>query len=198
MDEFELKRMLTKEEYEMLLIWYGPRLKRLLQVNYYYDTEKLDFHRQGITIRIRQKNDLLKGTVKRHSVRGNPYRSSEERFFVLRLPRSMKYEKADLSLFGQLVTERLSVSFESGLKLMLDKNYYLGRLDYELEVEFPENGDGEAAAFMENIARSLRRGGFQQKRTLPPCAGKAQRFFTALEELRKMQRRGEGKAWNPF
>ena len=96
------------------------------------------------------------------------------------------------------MTERLSVSFESGLKLMLDKNYYLGRLDYELEVEFPENGDGEAAAFMENIARSLRRGGFQQKRTLPSCAAKAQRFFTALEELRKMQRRGEGKAWNPF
>jgi uncharacterized protein YjbK len=182
MDEFECKRLLSKDEFDAISYCFASEMTKGLQINYYYDTPDMMFNQRGITVRIRQKDDTLTETVKKHQTGTNIFQSSEDCFTVCNLPIVMKYDNAELSLMGQVVTERFVKTFENSLMLMLDKNYYLGHVDYELELEFPENAQIEAVKLVKKIEDmfcDIDELNIQAKRT-----SKSERFFTRLNQIK--------------
>lgn len=97
-------------------------------------------------------------------------------FYDEMLPVSMKYEGKTAVLRGMFVTERLTVSLRPGIRLYLDRNIYLGRTDYELKLTFARSARNNAARFAEELFRTVFR---------KPYCGKAERFWAALDEMRK-------------
>ena len=134
--EYERKYMLTQAEYEALCQAYHGYIHT--QVNYYYDTKDRIFNYWGITCRIRHKDDVFTATVKSHHKIGLD--CSREKSLVVR-------DQFDDTLFkgmhvilqGCLRTERMELSLANGVTVAIDKNYYLGIVDYELEIEYSES-----------------------------------------------------------
>ncbi len=177
MDEHELKFMIDRDGYEKCLY----ALSRLctfsgrerLIVNYYYDTPDLSLHDSGITLRVRQCGSELQGQVKRHD-KGASTDSSESYFEVVGLPRFIRFEKKKVELLGSLTTVRTSFEID-GMKAEVDRTFYLGKTDYELEIEFPE-GEEERAR---SLAASL------EVPFLAKRGGKCSRFLKALRQLKE-------------
>lgn len=135
--EHELKYLLTQEEYEQLLkLLEAFPSETALQKNYYYDTYHLDLRKRNITMRVREKDGCLQGTIKRHL---KNHTSTEEHFPVGSLPQMLLYEGETVYLAGKLQTERTTYHLSDALLLMLDCNTYLDLCDYELELECPEH-----------------------------------------------------------
>ena len=139
-DEFEHKFLLSKHEFLELIKETESRCfdvnpTKNMQINYYYDNDNFDLYSQNITLRIRQKGSVLVGQLKTHSS-SLFYASSEEEFHVTTLPCILKYKAFETSLKGVLATERTSFGVANGVKIDFDKNYYLGVVDYEIEIEF--------------------------------------------------------------
>lgn len=149
--ELEYKRLLTKEIYESVCNWVQQNYcaTKRMHINYYYDTPDGTCNGSGITVRIRQQEANLTGTVKYHGIESFPYQSNEQTFKVDSLPMYMELGGRWLSLMGQMVTERICVPVSDGVELMLDKNFYLGKVDYELEVEFLPEVKSKADAFLQ-------------------------------------------------
>lgn len=178
-DEYEYKLLLTEAEYNTVCRWaeenYYAVMHRFVQLNYYYDTPSFSFRGRGITIRVRQHGAGLKGTVKTHGVDGDLRHSREQEFAVRTLPGSIVQGTETALLQGVLITERTEIPLRKHFTLMLDRSSYLGRVDYELELEFPRGSRKQAAQFIEELLRAIRGG---------PCCSKSERFFQALEEHR--------------
>lgn len=174
MKEFEYKRLLTKETYEAICRWCKQLYqgRKNMQINYYYDTPDGTCHGSNITVRVRQKGTELKGTVKYHNIVNAPYASNEQLFRVHSLPMSLEFGGRWLTLMGQLVTERIRIPVAEGVELMLDRNYYLGKVDYELELEFLPEAQYRADAFLQWLEQqfTLQQGGKH----------KSARFFDTL------------------
>ena len=144
-DEYELKFLLQKSDYEKLLkIFSNSDSVTFEQVNYYYDTYDQKLRKNNITARIREKNGKLKGVIKVHSA-GTAY-SKETSFLVEGVSNVIFYNGEHLYLQGELYTKRIEINICDGIMLMLDHNKYLGIEDYELELEydsyFKEKADG--------------------------------------------------------
>ncbi len=143
MTEYEKKIMLTKDEYEYLLKLFeklqpSRQIQHTKQINYYFDTDALEMNRKNITCRIRIKNGQYKGIMKCHFP--NTDKSMEGEMELYDGLNNNSFIDMGLKLFGNMVTERCIVMEASGCKVVLDKNEYLGTIDYELEVEYdPEN-----------------------------------------------------------
>lgn len=185
MDEFEYKRLLTGKQYRFLVSWAQSDyvIQQVLLVNYYYDTPSMDLNSQGITIRFCQIGEKLKGTIKRHQMNGNGMQSNEESFRVDQLPRTIEYNNKQLSLQGQLVTERIAIPFDKQIELFLDCDYYLGLIDYEFDLEFiyekQETADllmKDIDLFMQEIDHPLKNAIYTTKRS------KSEKFFSALQK----------------
>lgn len=155
--EFEYKRLLTQETYERVCQWCKQLYSGTnnMHINYYYDTPDGACNKNGITVRVRQQGTDLKGTVKYHGIRNFPYQSNEQAFRVQGLPMYMEFGGRWLSLMGQMVTERIRASVADGVELMLDKNFYLGKVDYELEVEFLPEAKRKADAFLQWVEQQF-------------------------------------------
>lgn len=151
MKEFEYKRLVTKETYEELCRWCKQTYSgtQNMQINYYYDTPDATYNNSGITVRVRQLGTDLTGTIKYHSMNNFPYQSNEQSFSVNGLPMYMEFGGRWISWMGQMVTERICFPVADGVELMLDKNFYLGKVDYEVEVEFLPCTQGKADAFLQ-------------------------------------------------
>lgn len=154
MEEREYKWLLKKEAYERLRevvrsAGFGVTAHSV-QINYYYDTNRFYYSRRGTTVRIRQKGGRLTGTVKHH-MQSTDGLSQETPFPVSTLPGRIHFSGRTLPLQGQLATERSETLLSSGIVLCLDRNQYLGREDYELELEYP----GEHAAAVGEWAAAL-------------------------------------------
>ena len=108
-----------------------------LQTNYYYDTQNEVMRKRNTTVRVRQKNNKLIGTVKRCSDTDNC--NIEEYFQVDILPRVIMWDGMLLRLKGTLQTERKIFKICDGIIRLLDLNQYLGAVDYELEIEYSES-----------------------------------------------------------
>ena len=108
-----------------------------LQTNYYYDTRDEVMRKRNVTVRVRQKNNKLIGTVKRHLDTDNC--SMEEHFQVDTLPRVIMCDSMPLWLKGSLKTKRKIFRVCDEITVMLDLNQYLGTVDYELEIEYSES-----------------------------------------------------------
>ena len=105
-NEHELKMMLTKDEHQFLLRFFDKfTVESGLQTNYYYyDTWGEKIRKRNTTVRVRQKNKKLIGTVKRHLDSDNC--SIEEHFQVDTIPRVIMWDGRLLCLQGTLKTER--------------------------------------------------------------------------------------------
>ena len=168
--EHELKMMLTKDEHHLLLRLLDKLMVESgLQTNYYYDTRDEVMRKRNVTVRVRQKNNKLIGTVKRHLVTDNC--SMEEHFGVDTLPRVIMWDGMPLWLKGSLQTERKIFQVCDGIVLMLDLNQYLGTVDYELEIEYSETLRKQAEGILMLI------GGMVGKRIHLDTVSKSERFF---------------------
>ncbi len=141
MYEYEKKVLLTRAEYMLLRGAAQEPVKEFTQTNYYYDTEDLAWNRKGVTCRIREKAGKYIATRKDHRLGDWDYSfessreadgPSDSRFF----------DGMGVVPQGTLVTERLVLYQGDGVEAVLDKNIYLGKVDYEMEIEYtPESRD---------------------------------------------------------
>ena len=171
--EHELKMMLTKDEHHFLLRFFDKLMVESgLQTNYYYDTRDEVMRKRNTTVRVRQKNNKLIGTVKRHLDTDNC--SIEEHFQVDTLPRVIMWDGMPLWLKGSLQTERKIFQVCDGIILMLDLNQYLGTVDYELEIEYSESLRKQAEGILMLIS------GMVGKSIHLDTVSKSERFFQRL------------------
>ena len=171
--EHELKMMLTKDEHHFLLHFFDKLMVESgLQTNYYYDTRDEVMRKRNVTVRVRQKNNKLIGTVKRHLDTDNC--SIEERFGVDTLPRVIMWDGMPLWLKGSLQTERKIFQVCDGIILMLDLNQYLGTVDYELEIEYSEALRKQAEGILMLIGSMV--GNYVSNEVI----SKSERFFRGL------------------
>jgi len=174
--EHELKMMLTKDEHHFLLHFFDKLMVESgLQTNYYYDTRDEVMRKRNVTVRVRQKNNKLIGTVKRHL--DTDYCSIEERFRVDTLPRVIMLDGMPLWLKGSLQTERKIFKICDGITLMLDLNQYLGSVDYELEIEYSESLRKQAEGILMLIESLL------EKQMKQKSVSKSERLFQRLSIL---------------
>ncbi|MGD9155349.1 MAG: CYTH domain-containing protein [Bacillota bacterium] len=189
MIEFEFKYSLNREEFTQLFNRLSNKYPKntLLQINYYYDTDGFELEKQGINLRVRQKEADLKMELKTPILRERALRVKKEfSRSIKQLPLTINFNNdewqglipgnGELHLIGILLTERTKFLPEPGIEIVLDKSYYLGLVDYELEVEFQKGLQTQAL----NVVKMLVGDG--QK--FPPSQhGKRKRFLKALKHL---------------
>lgn len=173
--ELEYKFLLSEEKFLSLInnlpeeIQKGAE-KPYIQVNYYFDTPDYAAHKEGVTVRIRQKNGRLQGQIKRHD-KGKSIKSEEEYFTAEELPDHIDFEGKMLVYLGNLTCRRSSFVCD-GYQLDFDESFYLGKQDYELEIEFEDGNEEKVRKLIQELGLEV--GG---KRT-----GKFSRFRKARDK----------------
>lgn len=148
--EYEKKVMLTREEYTML----ADQCKNNMvesQINYYFDTDDLYMNRKGITCRIRAKNGKYKTTVKNHCT-DDQNCSVEEHLCESTDFNPQIFEAMGLRLQGELITERIIMYKDALCEMVLDRNTYLGHIDFEIEIEYAAGCEAKALECLKNVA----------------------------------------------
>ena len=153
MVEYEKKLMLTKAEYTAVKKHIFRGVKPFVQINRYFDTDDLKMYNSNITCRIREKNGLFEATVKEHDAKIKE--KSLEHTRVIKATDRSVFGTEGIKYQGSLITFRLSRTDASGIKIMLDRNIYLDREDYELEIEYNPDSKEEAKKELENTADLL-------------------------------------------
>ncbi|NLL92385.1 MAG: CYTH domain-containing protein [Ruminococcaceae bacterium] len=145
--EKEAKVLLEEKDYLKLIDVAGKcsifsDKKSIFQVNYYYDTEDFWGYTTGNTFRVRQKENRLELQRKVRQFAeesGNVHICREFGKEIKELPKSITVDgnegKLELQLIGNLSTFRNEFIFED-IVVSLDKNIYLGIVDFELEIEY--------------------------------------------------------------
>jgi len=135
-NEIEKKILLTKIEYERLLHNFADNLvKDTMQINHYYDTLDYTLLNNNDMLRIRQIDDNLELQFKYDKRTQNNVRIAKElRKKIGHLPKAISINGLHTNYIGYLLTERKSMEFDF-YTAFLDKNYYLGKVDYEIEIE---------------------------------------------------------------
>ena len=155
--------------------------KKALQINYYYDTQDYKLSSLGNTLRVRQKGNQLKLQYKyeKHYT-GNEKFCKEFEIAVHTFPLYISSNdipciKQDTieryGFVGSLATERLDYIYAETI-ISLDKNYYFGKCDYEIEIEFQEYKNAETILKL----LSIEKGETQEM-------GKYKRFVKELQRL---------------
>ena len=183
--EYEKKILLTRDEYATLAERFGCILVES-QINQYYDTEGFYMNSRGITCRIRDKNGKYKVTIKNH-VAAHLNCSMEVNLYEGIDFNSEAFEALGLHLQGELITTRIIIHKDKFCEVVLDRNKYLGRTDYELEVEYAEMCEEKALKYIEEVAKYLLEGNlidsaesFMQR--IGKGKSKSERFF----EIKKL------------
>lgn len=149
MKEIERKILITCRQYESICF----QLKDLYpssfleQTNYYYDSTSYMLFKQNETLRVREQKGKLEAQYKFNKRYVNYERNCDEvSWSVVSLPSTLsaallgkyneKYEKSKeiFSILGTLTTERKNF-YINNLIFSVDKNFYLGYIDCELEIE---------------------------------------------------------------
>lgn len=144
--EIEYKALISKEEYEGLLSELSKQFtcRRYVQTNYYYDTEKLSLYHRHETLRIRKKEKSLQLEYKFNKEFIKHARICDEKSYPIKhIPKRLSMEdirrydlpESNYNLLGNMVTTRSDFVLPEGV-LSLDKNEYLGCVDYEVEIEY--------------------------------------------------------------
>ena len=147
--EIEAKVLLNVEEYEKIIdVLSLVKYRKVKQINYYIDTKDRFLKKNGIALRVREKDDF-ELTLKTPLSEGLLEKSEAItwRDFELLQDKNIFPEgniKNFLSILGVkineltiltcLQTERIDFQYKDG-KISLDKNTYSGVVDYELEIE---------------------------------------------------------------
>ncbi len=148
--EIEFKTIIPLETYQYLLKHFELENNIFKQVNYYFDTDDYTLNQKQIVLRIRQKGDRYKVTLKCQSDK-----QAYEKHFVLQ-PEKAKdmiangfQTKAFFDDIDAFVTFRVSLDnyrvstpYEGGT-LFLDRCDYCNVTDYELEYEANNYEEGK-------------------------------------------------------
>jgi uncharacterized protein YjbK len=156
--EIEFKNMLTKAEYERILLSFNIGEKQLFtQENLYFDTPDFALKKAESALRIRKKGKDYVMTLKQPREIGlletNQKLTLEETAAALndgRLPGGQIKQLIEennipftkIEYFGSLITKRAEFSYENGL-LVLDHSLYLQHEDYEIEYEVENFQEGQ-------------------------------------------------------
>lgn len=149
--EIEYKTLLTENEYEQLIKKFSlEKATPFFQRNFYFDTKDFFLKKNNYALRIRQfkkgGEQTLKIPQKKGKLEVTDPLSATELVSLLEkktLKPNSSVEQAlkkcqlslnDLLFLGDLTTYRLELNTPLGI-LALDKSYYQGKVDYELELE---------------------------------------------------------------
>lgn len=142
--EIELKFLLDKNKYNDLLTCFEWE-KPYSQINFYYLDDDRRVINDNTTVRIRGKKDGLKLQIKLHeAILGAKHINKEYEANIGTVPYEISGQELqvmcgrgfpDVKLSGYLVTERYVCKKYMGVEVCLDRNIYLGKEDYELEIE---------------------------------------------------------------
>ena len=154
MFECEKKILLNKKEYERLIDLSGQAQSYSTQVNYYYDTEDLRMNSCGITCRIREKNGEYIATVKEHGVLDH-HANVETSAIVNNALDDSAFRHLGVKYMGSLTTYRTILYKDGVFEIVIDKNDYLDKIDYELEIEYDPNKPEIADYAVYTIGRDL-------------------------------------------
>ncbi len=187
--EYEKKIMLTKDEYIAIITLMRKYEPVVYQTNYYFDNDDFSMNKNGITCRIRAKDGKFKSTIKIHGIQNSNCNIEQDLFEKTEFDFTF-FKTLGLQLQGELITERIIVYKDSCFEIFMDRNTYLGQLDYELEVEYCKESENKIQSVLKNIAESLFSAGVLTdvdeflKRT-DKGKSKSQRFFEKKLEKRK-------------
>ena len=135
--EFERKSILSFEQYIQYykLLSQQSKPSVTLQFNYYYDDTRFSLFEHNETLRVRQIGEKLTLEYKHNKEHiGNVRKSEENATSIPILPQKITIDSIEATMVGCLLTERNDFLFKN-VKISLDKNIYLGIVDYELELE---------------------------------------------------------------
>jgi uncharacterized protein YjbK len=146
--EIEAKALVKKEDYEKLVKRFAGA-KSYEQTNYYIDNGEGLLRKEGVALRIREKEGLYEMTLKTPLSEGLLEKSctwTKERFDgfmkkgifpegdIKRFLTMLDIDVSTLKVLTSLTTKRIDIDYEGG-KLSLDENHYSGLVDYEIELE---------------------------------------------------------------
>lgn len=178
MIENEYKAQLNVGQYRRLcklLLQSDYKCNKVTQKNYYYDTYTYKYDRKNITIRIREKEYLLEGCIKKHAA-NNPG-SLESYFTVATAPENFYYKDDLVYKYGASETTRIKVQLTPEIELDIDETLYLEKKDYELELEFHDSVKAEAYKIYTLICSFL---GCNESKD---SKSKSQRFFERWRQI---------------
>ncbi|AIM17442.1 MULTISPECIES: CYTH domain-containing protein [Neobacillus] len=156
--EIEFKNILTKKEYIRLLKAFDIKEEQIFShENYYFDTPNFDLKKVGSALRIRKKQECFELTLKQPSNLGlletTQTLTREEAIQAIQynqLPsgeikdiiEELKIPYSNFVYFGLLKTNRVEINYLNGL-LVLDHSSYLGKEDFEIELEVDNYSEGK-------------------------------------------------------
>lgn len=166
--EIEAKVLIDEKSYQKVKEHYKKYVtSQYTQTNYYIDTTDFELRNKGIGLRIREKNNKYELTLKTPLSEGllektdpitqeqfldlkdkNIFPETNIKTFILML--GFDFDISQLKILASLVTERIDVEFDTGI-FSIDKNTYLGHVDYELEKE--HNNLKEAENFLVDVCK---------------------------------------------
>lgn len=156
--EIEFKNMLTQEEYEELLVYFGHSPEEAkTQDNYYFDTTDFQLKHQKCALRIRKKGNGFECTLKTPAPEGN-YEITDSlnaeqadqmigghsfhALEVLSTLQTLNVSPGELRMIGKLTTHRTEFEIDGGL-LVLDHSVYGEKEDFEVEFEVADARAGK-------------------------------------------------------
>ena len=169
--EYEARVMITENQYSLVKDFYlKTNLERhqLVNINYYYDDDKLTITNNSHVLRLRTIDDnkyeltlKIKGengdieinkSLTSFEIRDiqNQVNVSDED--IIKQLKSINVDLANLKLISKLKTERIEVVLINSL-LVIDKNYYNDKIDFNLEVESMSKSD--AVALLKEICEQF-------------------------------------------
>ncbi|KEY62734.1 CYTH domain-containing protein [Lactococcus lactis] len=188
---------MIEKEYKILLSSFQyEKIKQILefsefreQNNYYYETELFELVNKGLTTRIRAVRDEYLFQIKnklKNKVHGVTTKEEFEQS-IKEIPKVIEVEKIENILgfklnidskyaynIGVLNTKRY-ICYMNDCEIALDKNEYLGKTDFELEIEFCEN-ESQALDIIDSL---------NLDKTMSPV-GKYKRFL--LEKMKHQKK----------
>ncbi|MFD2759816.1 CYTH domain-containing protein [Lentibacillus juripiscarius] len=182
--EIEYKNMLTKSEFDRLLASLPFPEEAHTQTNYYFETPDFSLKEHGCALRIREKDGSFTLTLKEPHSTGllethNELTRQQADSWLNGKPANANktadqladkgIHTDDLLYHGSLTTHRRELTYGDVL-LVLDDNTYLGKTDYELELEAPSEKTGQTA--MQQLLDEFQ---IEQRET----PNKIHRFFAA-------------------
>lgn len=145
MKEQEFKSLISKERFEEIRDNYTWD-KEFDQINHYYFDNNDYIIKNEITVRVREKDDSCKLQVKiPESIRSNIHIKNEFSMLFDNVPQVISgdvlkelcgLDVGDVKRLGELKTERRTKKISDSVKLFLDKNEYLNKTDFEVEIEY--------------------------------------------------------------
>ena len=188
--EQEVKMLLSSCEYNLLVCRFSDTVS-IRQVNYYFDTYDYKWHRNRVTCRIREKTGNFVATIKSH-VNKSVGVSIERSQQVQDECDTSFFEDMNICYQGKLVTERLCIMLADDIEVAIDRNVYLGMVDYEIEIEHLTDcasisQEHVAMLLTEYLVQLTELPRSEVEKRMSSCLSKSERFF-----LRKIMLQSSG------